>query len=42
VSQVSPFDQRCDKRGTFNTLSALVQQDLKPDLLEGDLFLVRG
>lgn len=36
------YEQPCDMRRSFNTLSSLVQQELKRDLLEGDLFLFVG
>ena len=33
------YDAPCDMRKSFNTLSQLVEVDMKRDLLEGDLFL---
>jgi transposase len=40
--EVFLYDQPCDMRRSFNTLSALVQQSFQRDLLEGDLFLFVG
>ena len=40
--EVFLYDQPCDMRRSFNTLSALVQQSFRRDLLEGDLFLFVG
>ena len=36
---VHVYDQPCDMRKSFNTLSAVVEQQMKGDLLTGDLFL---
>ena len=33
------YEGRCDMRKSFNTLSMLVEHEMKQDLLEGDLFL---
>ena len=40
--EVFLYGEPCDMRRSFNTLSALVQQAFKRDLLEGDLFLFVG
>lgn len=40
--EVFLFDEPCDMRRSFNTLSMLVQQHFERDLLEGDLFLFVG
>jgi len=40
--EVFLYGEPCDMRRSFNTLSALVQQSFKRDLLEGDLFLFVG
>jgi transposase len=40
--EVFLYDQPCDMRRSFNRLSAVVQQELKRDLLEGDLFVFVG
>jgi transposase len=34
--------ERCDMRRSFNTLSTVVQNDMKRDLMDGDLFLFVG
>jgi transposase len=36
---VYAFDEPCDMRKSFDTLTALVLQDMKHDVLAGDLFL---
>ena len=33
------YTEVCDMRKSFNTLGALVEQDMKRDVLSGDLFL---
>lgn len=33
------YDAPCDMRRSFNTLSLMVEAEMKRDLLEGDLFL---
>lgn len=40
--EVFLYGEPCDMRRSFNTLSALVHQSFKRDLLEGDLFLFVG
>ena len=40
--EVFLYGEPCDMRRSFNTLSALVQQAFRRDLLEGDLFLFVG
>ena len=40
--EVFLYGEPCDMRRSFNTLSVLVQQSFKRDLLEGDLFLFVG
>ena len=37
--EVFLYEGRCDMRKSFNTLSMLVEHEMKRDLLEGDLFL---
>lgn len=33
------FDEPCDMRRSFNTLSAVVEHEMERDLMDGDLFL---
>ena len=33
------YDEPCDMRRSFNTLSVIVEHDMKRDITEGDLFL---
>lgn len=37
--EVFMYDEPCDMRRSFNTLSILVEQKMKRGLLDGDLFL---
>lgn len=37
--EVFMYDEPCDMRRSFNTLSLVVEQKMKRQLLEGDLFL---
>jgi transposase len=39
---VSAFDEPCDMRKSFNTLTALVTEHMKHDVLAGDLYLFVG
>ncbi len=36
---VYAFDQPCDMRKSFNTLAAIVTEELRHDMLTGDLYL---
>jgi transposase len=40
--QVFAYAQACDMRKSFDTLAALVTEELKRDLLSGDLYLFVG
>ena len=33
------YSEPCDMRRSFNTLSVIVERDMKRDIAEGDLFL---
>lgn len=37
--EVYLYDKPCDMRRSFNTLSLMVEQQMKREVLEGDLFL---
>ena len=40
--EVFMYDAPCDMRRSFNTLSLVVQHEMKRDMLDGDLFLFVG
>jgi transposase len=40
--EVFMYGEPCDMRRSFNTLSMVVQSEMKRDLMDGDLFLFVG